>query len=182
MITNFNFESNNIRTTLIDNNPYFCALDIASTLGYLQPQHAISRHAKGCMNHTVLTNGGYQILKFIPEPDVYRLIIKSKLPSAEKFEKWVFEEVLPQIRKTGSYSTKQQEYVELLEGVKYPMDWLHHNANINSMYAETALNSLNEMEEIISAMKIKLLEISKISTNTKDTIKDKRFNTKLVNI
>ena len=55
------------------------------------------------MKHAVPTISGVQVMKYIPEPDIYRLIFKSKLESAERFEKWVVEEVLPSIRKTGAY-------------------------------------------------------------------------------
>ena len=56
------------------------------------------------------TNGGVQSVKFIPEGDVYRLIIRSKLPKAEEFEKWVFDEVLPSIRQTGNYISEGSQY------------------------------------------------------------------------
>lgn len=63
-----------------------------------------TQHCKGSVKHRVLTNGGEQDMKFIPEGDVYRLIVRSKLPQAEKFESWVFDEVLPTIRKHGLYA------------------------------------------------------------------------------
>lgn len=65
-------------------------------------------HCKGVAELSTPTNGGVQLVKYIPEGDVYRLIIKSKLPSAEKFEKWVFDEVLPTLRKTGGYINNTQ--------------------------------------------------------------------------
>lgn len=83
----------------------FCAADIASALGYAKPRNAIQAHCKGALKRGILTNGGKQEMTFIQEPDVYRLITHSKLPEAEKFEKWVFEEVLPTIRKHGAYMT-----------------------------------------------------------------------------
>jgi prophage antirepressor-like protein len=55
------------------------------------------------VKYGILTKGGAQELNFIPEGDLYRLIIRSKLPAAERFERWVFDEVLPQIRQTGGY-------------------------------------------------------------------------------
>ena len=61
--------------------------------------------AKGALKRGALTEGGVQELTFIPEGDVYRLIVHSRLPGAERFEKWVFDEVLPMIRKTGGYMT-----------------------------------------------------------------------------
>ena len=82
----------------------FCATDVAKALGYANQRDAVSRHCKGVVKRDTLTSGGMQELSFIPEGDVYRLIIRSNLPSAEKFEHWVFDEVLPSIRKHGLYA------------------------------------------------------------------------------
>jgi prophage antirepressor-like protein len=94
-----------IRTVVIEDKPYFVGNDIAGPLGYKRPHRAISRHCKGVMKHDIPTKGGNQQMNVIPESDVYRLIINSELPEAEKFERWVFEEVLPSIRKHGAYMT-----------------------------------------------------------------------------
>ena len=83
----------------------FCASDAASALGYVNPRSALQRHCKDVVKRDTQTPGGVQSLSCIAEGDLYRLIIHSKLPSAEKFEHWVFEEVLPCIRKTGGYMT-----------------------------------------------------------------------------
>nr|DAW26386.1 MAG TPA: repressor domain protein [Caudoviricetes sp.] len=84
----------------------FVASDVAKALGYSRPADAITAHCKGSVKHRLPTNGGMQELKIIPEGDVYRLITHSKLPAAEKFESWVFDEVLPSIRKHGAYMTE----------------------------------------------------------------------------
>ena len=81
----------------------FCGADVAKALGYSNPRKALSDHCKGVTKRDTLTAGGMQKLSFIPEGDVYRLIVHSKLPNAVKFERWVFEEVLPTIRKYGGY-------------------------------------------------------------------------------
>ncbi len=92
-----------------ENGKYlFCGLDIAVALGYSNPRDALRRHCKGVVKRDTLTEGGPQQLSFIPEGDVYRLIVHSKLPSAERFEKWVFDEVLPTIRKHGAYITREK--------------------------------------------------------------------------
>ena len=83
----------------------FCAQDVAKSLGYTNFRDAIRRHCKEVVKRDSLTKGGIQSLSYIPEGDVYRLIVHSKLPSAERFEKWVFDEVLPTIRKHGAYMT-----------------------------------------------------------------------------
>ena len=99
-------EFGTVRTMIIDGKPYFCARDIATALGYAKPRNAVATHCKGALKRGVLTEGGNQEMTFIPEGDIYRLIIRSKLPSAEKFESWVMDEVLPQIRKHGAYMTE----------------------------------------------------------------------------
>lgn len=81
-------EFGDIRTTEIDGKPYFVANDVARALGYKRPADAVTAHCKGSVKHRYLTDGGEQELKVIPEGDIYRLTVRSKLPSAEKFEKF----------------------------------------------------------------------------------------------
>lgn len=102
-----NQEFGQIRTLSENNKTLFCGSDVATSLGYKEAHKAIARHCKGGMKHPIPTNGGIQQMLFISEGDLYRLIINSKLPSAEKFEKWVFEEVLPTVRKHGAYMTDE---------------------------------------------------------------------------
>ncbi len=83
----------------------FCGMDVAAALGYSNTREAIRRHCKGVVKRDTLTEGGLQQLLFVTEGDIYRLIAHSKLPAAERFEKWVFDEVLPTIRRTGGYMT-----------------------------------------------------------------------------
>ena len=101
-------EFGDIRTVEIDGKPYFVANDVAKSLGYKRPADAVTAHCKGSVKHRYLTEGGEQEVKVIPEGDVYRLISRSKLPSAEKFERWVFDEVIPSIRKNGGYIAGQE--------------------------------------------------------------------------
>ena len=92
-----------------ENGKYlFCGTDVAKALGYSIPSKAVNTHCKGVSKMEAPTNGGVQKLLFIPEGDVYRLIVHSKLPSAERFERWVFDEVLPSIRKHGAYITREK--------------------------------------------------------------------------
>lgn len=101
-----NPEFGEIRTLEDKEEVLFCAADVAGALGYSNPRDAIRRHCKkGVVKHDILSNGGMQSFSFIPKGDVYRLITHSKLPAAEKFESWVFDEVLPTIHKHGAYMT-----------------------------------------------------------------------------
>lgn len=103
-----NSEFGRVRTLLDeDGTVLFCGSDVAKALGYAVPRKALRDHCKGVLKRNTLTNSGQQALSFIPEPDVYRLIFRSKLPTAEKFEKWVVEIVLPTLRRHGAYITPE---------------------------------------------------------------------------
>ena len=96
-----------VRTVWHEGNVWFVAKDVAECLGFTHPQSAIIDHC----NHAKVLKGGETPLltssprgiNIIPESDVYRLVMRSKLPAAEQFQTWVCEEVLPSIRKTGGY-------------------------------------------------------------------------------
>lgn len=92
-----------------NNEPWFVGKDVAEVLGYSNPRKALSDHVKG--NHKGVTNcdtlGGKQQLTIIDEAGLYSLVLRSKLPAAEAFQEWVVAEVIPSIRKTGSYSVNQ---------------------------------------------------------------------------
>lgn len=96
-------EFGDVRIIREENNFLFCASDVARALGYARPNDAVLRHCRAAVKRRSPISGKIQEINFIPESDLYRLIIFSKLPSAEKFEHWVFEEVLPCIRKHGAY-------------------------------------------------------------------------------
>ena len=102
-----NKEFGKLEVLMLDGKPYFPATECAKILGYATPRHAISRHCKGGMKRAVPTKGGVQERIFIPEGDLYRLIIRSKLPAAVRFEAFVCDEVLPAIRKHGAYATAE---------------------------------------------------------------------------
>ena len=104
-----NSEFGELGILLIDGKEYFPATQCAEILGYVKPRNAISRHCKGALKQGVLTEGGIQQVNYIPEGDLYRLIVNSKLPAAERFERWVFDEVLPALQKYGSYGEIQLE-------------------------------------------------------------------------
>ena len=102
-----NPEFGSIRVVEENGRYLFCGTDVAAALGYSNPRDALRRHCKGVVKRDTLTDGGPQQLSFIPEGDVYRLIVHSRLPSAERFERWVFDEVLPSIRRHGAYITPE---------------------------------------------------------------------------
>lgn len=101
-----------IRVIEEDGKILFCGSDIAKALGYSKPNNAIAKHCRATLKRGITLAGRMQEINFIPEGDVYRLIVRSKLPSAEKFESWVFDEVLPIIRKTGGYVANNDKFLD----------------------------------------------------------------------
>ena len=114
----FDFESNKIRTVMIDNEPYFVGKDVCNVLGYTNSRDAIKTHVfeddKGV--ETIDTLGGKQNMTIINESGLYALIFGSRLESAKKFKRWVTSEVLPTLRRTGGYRLPQtpEEKIRLL--------------------------------------------------------------------
>lgn len=103
-----NEEFGKIRTVEKNDVVYFAGSDVAKALGYAIPHKAVQTHCKGVLKWNIPTDSGNQDVLFITEGDVYRLIMRSKLPSAERFESWVMDEVLPSIRKNGGYIAGQE--------------------------------------------------------------------------
>lgn len=105
-----NSEFGQVRTLEHEGKVLFMGADVAKILGYSNTHDALIRHCKedGVVKHEVIDSvGRQQQAKFINEGNLYRLIVSSKLPTAEKFEKWVYDEVLPAIRKHGAYMTSE---------------------------------------------------------------------------
>lgn len=104
----YKFDNHSVRTVQEGEQVLFCAKDVAEALGYRDTVNAIKQHCKGvAVHHPLQTEGGVQQARFITEGDVYRLIASSKLPSAVRFEHWLFDEVVPTIRKHGAYMSAQ---------------------------------------------------------------------------
>lgn len=110
-------EFGEIRTVVINGEPWFVGRDIAKALGYAKPEMAVTTHCRHPLKQGIGVQTGTKAdgapaiqqieMLVIPEGDMYRLISKSKLKSAEQFEEWVFDEVLPTIRKTGVYGQQR---------------------------------------------------------------------------
>lgn len=100
-------EFGTIRTVEQDGRVMFCGKDVATALGYKDTTNALKQHCRGVANHHPIVDqlGREQQARFITEGDLYRLIASSKLPSAQRFESWVFDEVLPTIHAHGGYIT-----------------------------------------------------------------------------
>ena len=117
-----NEEFGKVRTVVIDNEPWMVGKDVADALGYANSRDAISKHVddedKGVAKCDTL--GGKQDLQIINESGMYDLVFGSKLPTAKKFKHWVTSEVLPALRKTGSYTmpkmSKELQAIVMLDG------------------------------------------------------------------
>lgn len=154
-VTPFCFGENLVRVVKDSENiPWFVGKDIAGALGYSDTDDAIRRHCKLSKlfkpGETPGLECGPRGMMLIPEPDVYRLITKSNLPEAERFEAWVFEEVLPSIRKTGSYTSPESDFASMLpedktrktKNMYFPMAKLVESAD-ESLGGVVALRALN---------------------------------------
>lgn len=110
-ITPFNFEGNQVRTVLIDNEPYFVGKDAALAIGYKDSKNALKDHVKSKYKRgwRINTPSGIQTMTVISEPGIYQLASQSKLPSADPFQDWIYEDVLPSIRETGTYSVDKSQ-------------------------------------------------------------------------
>lgn len=115
----FAFEAKSVRVQEIDGSPWFCVTDVCSILGYSNSRDAMSKHCreKGVAKRDTLTSKGKQVLTFIDEGNLYRLIIKSRKEEAQRFESWVCDEVLPAIRKTGTYIDTSNKMSTLVDDV-----------------------------------------------------------------
>ena len=115
----FSFNSNDVRTFADSNGePWFLANDICAILGYANPRQAVQKNCKdrGVSKRDTPTESGIQEMTYINEPNLYRLIIKSRKPEAEAFEAHVMEVILPTIRKTGSYTAPERKTKQVLIG------------------------------------------------------------------
>lgn len=101
-----------VRVVMKEDTAWFCGKDVAVILGYKNPMEAVRTHCKGVSEILTPSAGGIQTVKYIKESDVYRLVMRSKLPEAERFENWVMEEILPALRKTGAYIVGEENMTE----------------------------------------------------------------------
>lgn len=106
-ITIFNFKNNSVRTQIFNGEPYFCLRDVCEALSIQNSKDRTFN--KGVETFYLPTPSGKQNIKFINEPNLYRLIFRSNKPQAQAFADWVYTDVLPSIRKTGSYGISQEE-------------------------------------------------------------------------
>ena len=128
---------------ILDGKEMFKAKEVASMLGYKDTINAVKQHCKGVVKYSLPSKSGKQTFNLIPEGDLWRLIIRSKLPQAEQIEKWIMDEVLPTIRKTGSYTMPKQEGKQLtFEEYSY-FDKKYNGEYVLSTMDVSALTNIN---------------------------------------
>lgn len=139
----FNFQGNQLRTVLIDSEPFFVGKDAATAIGYKNFRDALKTHVKAKYKREsrITTPFGAQTMTVISEPGLYQLAGESKLPSAGPFQDWVYEQVLPSIRKHGAYMTP-----ETIEKAIYDPDFIINLATQlkNEQAKAAALKADNE--------------------------------------
>lgn len=148
------FDGQEVRLLEENGQPMFIASDVAKILGYTNTSKAINDHCKGVTKRYIPTDGGLQELNVIFEPDLYRLIFKSKLPSAQRFEDWIMIEVLPAIRQDGGYiaATAEQTTEEIMARAV--------------LVANKALERIQKERDQIASEKEALLHSGKLYTST----------------
>lgn len=136
-IVPYQFEGSQVRVVDVDGVPHFVAGDVARALGYTNASKALNDHCKGVRIHYPLpTSGGIQQVRFITEPDVLRLIMRSRLPAAQQFERWVFETVLPAVRHHGMPVAPQHVIPQTLpEALRLAADLAENNAALSAQVA-----------------------------------------------
>lgn len=135
-----------VRAVQIDGEAWFVGKDVAGQLGYANETDAMNRHCRGVVKHYPIADslGRMQDTRIINEPDLYRLVVGSTLPAAEKFERWVFEDVLPSIRKTGAYSAPSKPTPGLLPGPAREFRAAHSVAKLIGLKGNQAALAANK--------------------------------------
>lgn len=157
----FNFEEHEVRTLLINDEPWFVGKDVAEILGYERPTKAVNDHVDSEDIDAVPIQdsiGRMQNTPIINESGLYSLILSSKLPSAKKFKRWVTSEVLPKIRKNGAYLTDKKAY-----------DITHDKSSLIDLLQQAA-NQLKEKDVVIERMKPKALFADAVNDSETDIL------------
>ena len=185
-----------VRTVLIDDIPYFVGKDVAEILGYERPTKATVEHVD--TDDRIMISGetqsrfrielGQRGGWLINESGLYSLILSSKMPNAKKFKRWVTGEVLPQIRKTGSYSTMPKSYPEALrlyadevekrEKAELEMKKaIREKSRIGTHREATAMNLASQKTKEVNKLKVKLdLEMSYATVKKVEKITGRKYD------
>lgn len=168
-ITIFNFQKNQVRTATHDNGDiYFCLSDVATVLN-IQNARQLELDEKGVCKIYTPTKGGNQEVTFINEPNLYRVIFRSNKAEAKQFQDWVFNEVLPTIRKTGSYQTANTATTTASPVKEYSdsdLQHLKHVYNIPQLAKVLGVSEPQAIERLYQSYADTANDIKLIDTNT----------------
>ena len=169
-----------LRVVIIDNKEYFVGIDIAKALGYSNASKAISTHCKHTIKEMIAHSQNGNVVKtqttLINEGDIYRLIIRSNKAEAEIFERWVFDEILPQIRQTGGYIPIKEEDDELTIMSKAfliaqkTIDEKQQLIEQQQQQIDEQQEIIDEQQEVIESQRDKVDFADTVSTNEDDSI------------
>lgn len=151
----FNFKGQQVRTLIINNEPYFVGKDVATILGYVNGRDALAKHVddEDKLTSQIATAGQNRNMTVINESGLYSLILSSKMPQAHEFKHWVTSEVLPAIRKHGAYMTDAKAFNVI------------HNADGLADLLRQAADQLKAKDVQISEMKPKALFADAVATS-----------------
>lgn len=172
-----NAEFGKIRTLVLNGDPWFVGKDVSTALGYSNARDAISKHVDEEDKQVIqksqiatLDNVPNRGFIFINESGLYALIFGSKLESAKRFKRWVTSEVLPAIRKTGSYSLTPQNHMELMfQDMK--MEWKLVYAQINNL-SDVVEKQNKQFTQVVDNMTLSTVQQRKIYSAGKDRISE----------
>lgn len=146
-ISVFSFKSQNVRTQILGAEPWFCLGDVAEIL-QIQNARQLPLKDQGIQKSSVATKKGNQELLFINEPNLYRFIFRSRKAEAVKFQDWIFEEVIPQIRKTGGYQIGQKTTADDRTGLRQAVAALVGRKGIDYSSAYSMIHQRFNVEAI----------------------------------
>ena len=151
----FSFNGHEVRSILIDNQPWFVGKDVAEVLGYSNASKALADHVdeEDKLNNESLLSIGQRGGWIINESGLYSLILSSKLPTAKQFKRWVTSEVLPAIRKTGMYATTGTEKYYTLEAARLISECRKREALPYLIQALSGIVDLSEVNKSVSVKK-----------------------------
>ena len=145
----FNFKENSVRTQYASDEVWFCLKDVCDVLEIKNSNDVVSRiNPKGVASIYTLTKGGNQKLTYINESNLYKVIFQSRKPQAEEFTEWVTGEVLPTIRKTGSYSLQKDSYM-IEDPIERAKRWIEEQEERKALENENPLDILAYQYDIV---------------------------------
>lgn len=175
------FNEKAVRIQIVNDELFFCASDVGDVLGLSNVYRQISEFSKGVHSMHTPTLGGEQKITFISEPNLYRLIFKSRKENAKLFQDWVFEEVIPSIRKTGRYSIPERLVYESKKNRKYMTDaWKECGINKKHHFIQLTLQEYKAIGisgkkkkdmtrgEVLLLSALESMESLKLFNDTKD--------------